>query len=98
DTPARCQACHQDPHANQFLAQDNQTRCADCHNTQRWAPSTFDHEAKTQFPLAGGHANVPCAKCHIPKVATNGTQIVIYKYAPSKCADCHGNNNPHGPT
>ncbi len=96
-TLAQCQACHQDPHANQFQSKDNQTHCVDCHNTQRWAPSSFDHETKTHFPLAGGHANVPCAKCHIPTGSTIGKQIVIYKNTSSKCADCHGSPIPPRP-
>ena len=63
-TPKNCEACHTDPHAAQFAAKDGVTKCADCHVDQRWAPSTFDHDKRTQFPLTGAHANVACAMCH----------------------------------
>lgn len=90
-TPTQCEACHQDVHDGQFRAQDNQTHCADCHIPQRWSPSTFDHETKTHFSLAGGHVNVLCAKCHTQTRTSGSKEIVIYKNAPGKCADCHGN-------
>jgi len=93
-TPTQCEACHNDAHDAQFLAKDNQTHCADCHNSQRWVPSTFDHDTKTHFPLTGGHANVPCAKCHVQTRLVAGKKVVIYKSTPAKCADCHGNNVP----
>src|SRR2546430_4728337 len=38
--------------------------CADCHDSQRWVPSTFNHDTRTHFPLQGGHAGVACGKCH----------------------------------
>jgi hypothetical protein len=91
-TPTQCESCHQDVHDGQFLAQHNQTHCADCHIPQRWAPSTFDHETKTHFSLAGGHVNVPCAKCHTQTRTTGSKEVIVYKNAPSKCADCHGNS------
>jgi len=91
-TPTFCEACHQDAHDDQFLAKDNHSHCADCHNTQRWAPSIFDHNTKTHFPLTGGHANVPCAKCHTQTRTVGHKLIVIYQNTPNKCADCHGNN------
>ncbi len=91
-TSTQCESCHKDVHDGQFLANGNQTHCADCHISQRWAPSTFDHDTKTDFSLAGAHANVPCAKCHTQTRTAAGKEIVIYKNAPSKCADCHGNS------
>jgi hypothetical protein len=91
-TPTFCEACHQDAHDGQFLAKDNQSHCAECHNTQRWAPSIFDHNTKTHFPLTGGHADVPCAKCHTQTRTVGHKQIVIYQNTPNKCADCHGGN------
>ncbi len=91
-TPQQCEACHNDAHGGQFLAKDNQTHCAECHNTQRWAPSTFDHDTRTHLPLTGGHANVPCAKCHTQRRMVGNKDIVVYKNAPDKCADCHGSD------
>jgi hypothetical protein len=89
ETPTQCEACHQDAHDGQFVAKDNKTHCADCHNTLRWTPSTFDHGTRTHLPLTGGHANVPCAKCHIQTRTVEDNEIVVYRYAPNKCADCH---------
>jgi hypothetical protein len=91
-TPTQCESCHQDVHDGQFRAVDKQTHCADCHNSLRWAPSTFDHDTKAHFALTGGHANVPCAKCHTQTRTVQGKDIVVYKNVSSKCADCHGNN------
>jgi hypothetical protein len=91
-TPSQCEACHKDAHDGQFLAKGNQTRCADCHNSVRWSPSIFDHDTKTHFPLTGGHANVPCAKCHTQTRTVGSKEIVVYKNAPEKCAECHGNS------
>ena len=88
-TSQKCEDCHKDAHDGQFLAKDNSTHCADCHNATRWKPSTFDHD-KTRLPLTGGHANVPCDKCHKTTRMVEGKEIVIYKNTPLKCADCHG--------
>jgi hypothetical protein len=89
-TPKNCEACHKDPHASQFAAKDGVTKCADCHVDQRWAPSTFDHDKRTQFALTGGHANVTCEKCHTSLREIQGKLILFYKPTPKKCADCHG--------
>lgn len=84
-----CEDCHKDAHAGQF-AKQGKTPCADCHNVQRWVPSTFDHDTRTHFPLTGGHAHVACDKCHTQTRVVAGKPVIIYKQAPSKCSDCHG--------
>jgi len=91
-TPTLCEACHKDAHDRQFLAKDDQTHCADCHNPHRWVPSSFDHDTKTHFPLTGGHANVPCDKCHSQTRTVADKEVVVYKNTPNKCVDCHGTN------
>jgi hypothetical protein len=91
NTPTQCEACHNDAHEGQFLAKDKQTHCAECHNSVRWTPSTFDHDTGTHFPLTGGHANLPCAKCHTQTRSTGDKNIVLYKNTPTQCAECHGN-------
>jgi hypothetical protein len=91
-TPQQCEACHSDAHDGQFTAKDAKTHCGDCHNDQRWVPSTFDHDTRTHLPLTGGHANVPCAKCHIQTNLAGDKSIVIYKNTPNKCVDCHGSD------
>jgi hypothetical protein len=89
-TTKNCEACHSDPHAGQFAAQNKITKCADCHTDQRWTPSTFDHDKRTQFALTGGHANVSCEKCHTSLREIQGKLVLFYKPTSLKCADCHG--------
>jgi hypothetical protein len=91
-TPQECEACHQDAHDRQFMAKDGKTHCADCHTSQRWSPSKFDHDTKTRLPLTGGHARVGCDKCHIETRLVGDKTIIVYKNTPNKCADCHGSN------
>ena len=57
--------------------------CSQCHNTTAWTNVTFNH-GSTGFPLTNGHANVPCASCHI----NNNYNLQI---APTDCgnAGCH---------
>jgi hypothetical protein len=89
-TATNCEACHTDPHGGQFAAKDEVTKCAECHTDQRWTPSIFDHDKRTQFALTGGHANVSCEKCHTSLREVQGKLILFYKPTPVKCADCHG--------
>jgi len=84
-----CEDCHKDAHKAQF-AKAGKTPCADCHDSQRWVPSIFNHDTRTHFPLQGGHANVACDKCHKQTVLVEDKPVIIYKQAPSKCTDCHG--------
>jgi hypothetical protein len=84
-----CEDCHKDAHDSQF-AKAGKTPCADCHNSQRWVPSTFDHDTRTHFPLQGGHAGVACDKCHRQTRMVAAKAVIVYKQAPSKCSDCHG--------
>jgi hypothetical protein len=84
-----CEDCHKDAHLGQF-AKAGKTPCADCHNSSRWVPSTFNHDTRTHFPLQGGHANVPCEKCHKETRTIDTKPVVIYKLTLTKCSDCHG--------
>ena len=86
-----CENCHKEPHDGQF-AKAGKTPCDDCHNSQRWVPSTFNHDTRAHFPLQGGHVKVPCDKCHTQIRMVADKPVIIYKQAPSKCADCHGGN------
>jgi hypothetical protein len=88
--PKECEGCHTDPHGAQFAAKDGITKCADCHVDQRWAPSTFDHDKRTQFPLTGGHENVGCPMCHSLQREVQGKSILFYKPTSKICSDCHG--------
>ena len=63
--------------------------CADCHNTNKWRPSSFDHE-KTAFSLRGAHAQVRCNACHVVKREVNDRPVLFYRPTPTTCAACHG--------
>jgi Cytochrome c7 and related cytochrome c len=42
------------------------TTCETCHNFDSWLGATVNHAAPPiNFPLTNGHANVPCASCHV---------------------------------
>jgi NMD protein affecting ribosome stability and mRNA decay len=58
------------------------TDCLTCHTSTAWAPSTFNHNTSTAFPLAGGHIGVACISCHATTYA--GTSTL--------CASCHLTN------
>jgi hypothetical protein len=96
--PVTCVGCHFDEHRGQVG-----TDCAKCHDAAGWKPAKgFDH-ARTQYPLTGLHAKVPCAKCHVAVTDPEGRhdfpQAVAPTYARLKpipfamCSDCH--KDPH---
>ena len=84
---ARCADCHTpDPHGGQFAQRPDKGECASCHNVDGWKPSLFtvNAHAATAYPLQGRHAQVACAKCHLPAGAATR-----YRIAFAKCVDCH---------
>jgi nitrate/TMAO reductase-like tetraheme cytochrome c subunit len=104
----QCDSCHlkdwqgttNPPHASAGPAFAS-ANCQGCHNFDSWLGAKFDHST-TGFPLTAGHANVPCASCHV----NNNYNLQI---SPTDCgnAGCHlttwqqTNNPPHpqaGPT
>ncbi|MFA9389572.1 MAG: hypothetical protein ACERKD_07180 [Prolixibacteraceae bacterium] len=78
-----CFSCHQTNYndAPNHLSQVFPTNCLQCHTTETWNQSNFDH-SKTNFPLLGQHASVDCASCH-----TNG-----FVGTESDCNSCHAEN------
>jgi hypothetical protein len=90
EAPLKCEECHEEPHARQFAKANNVTPCADCHNSAKWKPSTFDHDKRTQFALAGAHRNVRCGDCHKLFRDFEGKKVLFYKPTPKDCKDCHG--------
>lgn len=82
-----CENCHQDPHRTQFQV-DGTTNCANCHRSDAWKPSSFDH-GQSRFKLDGQHAQTACVKCH-PLVEDQEGTFAKYKLKTEiKCADCH---------
>lgn len=84
-TDSACIACHRedDKHDGNF-----HERCDACHNPVGWQAWTFDHDVQTDFPLAGGHADVACAECHrsaLPRI----------KSIDNNCRNCHRADDVH---
>lgn len=79
--PRACVACHRDAHAGKMG-----TRCADCHDAVAWKETTFGPEAhrRTNFPLDGRHAVVPCEECH------GDRRDRSFARSTRRCSDCHG--------
>jgi len=78
--PKSCASCHQDPHLQEFGLQ-----CASCHNTERFEAPLFvvDSHRRTNFPLTGRHAALPCDECHVEKRDRQFTRAAI------DCVQCH---------
>jgi hypothetical protein len=93
-TPQNCDSCHKEPHGGQFKDHNGRTLCESCHDTQRWVPSTFDHDKRTKLPLLGGHAHVKCEKCHALTKFIDGNPVLFYKPTPLQCDACHGGKVP----
>jgi hypothetical protein len=90
-----CEACHENPHGDQFARRGERGRCAACHGPSAFRPaSKFDHEHDADFPLTGAHARVPCSKCHLTPQKTKDRVIVVYRPVPHTCEDCHGKRIP----
>jgi len=97
DTSTNCEYCHANVHGEQF-AKNGKTLCKDCHNSDRWRPSTFDHNERTSFLLTGGHANVLCNACHTQTRLAGGHTVIVYSLAPNQCVDCHATPNKKAAT
>jgi hypothetical protein len=83
-TPTDCSACHQadfngttDPN---HQSSNFPVSCQDCHTTNAWEPSTWDHDSL--FPIdSGSHRGKwnSCTECH----------VVQSNYAAFECILCH---------
>lgn len=90
--PMECEGCHaaDDPHRGQFKESMIGSRCVDCHNTDSFSLSTFDHSL-TRFPLDGAHINLSCKSCHTTEKAVDGKQFVRFRPLKTTCESCHAN-------
>jgi hypothetical protein len=84
-TPMECAACHARDDAHKG---SRGPKCGDCHNTDKWKQSSFDHERIAHFALNGAHAKVSCDACH-----RSGD---LKARVPDKCAGCHAADDRHG--
>ena len=80
NTTSECFVCHESDYseAPEHASQNYPKTCEDCHNTNNWEETDFDHSA-TQFALTGAHINANCNNCHSTGYA--GTTTI--------CGDCH---------
>jgi hypothetical protein len=78
--PKACSACHRDVHARRMGA-----RCDRCHDTGSWKEASFGPEAhrRTNFPLTGRHAVIPCEQCH------GDRRDRTFSRPTSACIACH---------
>lgn len=83
-TPADCNSCH---YLNDVHNGRNGTSCEDCHSTQKWDQSKFDHDRDTEFRLAGRHSAIPCTACH--------TEALDKAKPKQDCYSCHRNDDRH---
>lgn len=87
-TSRTCADCHRTPHGAQFATGKTAGRCDACHTEEAFAPAArFDHDRDAAFRLTGGHAGVPCLRCHHP--ARDNPQQVIYRPLATRCEACH---------
>ncbi len=92
--PARCETCHreEDERFTSIHVQEYGTNCRACHEgTDFFSKDRFDHN-QLAFPLLGKHAQVRCIDCH-----QGVTSLADFKEAPTDCAGCHLQDNPHPP-
>jgi hypothetical protein len=87
--PTKCEECHSDVHGRQFANANKITPCAECHNTAKWKPSTFDHDVRAGFQLQGAHKRVRCNDCHKLTKIVDEKPVLFYKPTPKDCAACH---------
>lgn len=83
EAPSQCFSCHEsdDQHKGAFG-----TACQDCHSSNAWQETTFDH-GETRFPLLGEHRKAQCSSCHPDQK---------YEHTPTSCVSCHAINDVHG--
>jgi hypothetical protein len=81
--PRTCVGCHQnrDPHDGKLG-----TSCGDCHGSQQWAATAFDHVKASGVPLLGAHRELACTTCH-----ASGVGAPLGK----QCTSCHAATDPH---
>lgn len=74
-----CSGCHRDRHAGEFGSY-----CEGCHDAESWRP-LFDADAhrRSNFPLVGKHALIPCQQCH------GDMRDRTFNRAPIACVGCH---------
>ncbi len=77
--PTLCVGCHLDAHKGE-LGQ----RCEGCHHEEDWQSLfTADAHRRTNFPLIGRHAILPCTECHFQ------VRDRTFNRTATDCIGCH---------
>ena len=93
-----CNACHQDPHVEQFRTGDAFVieDCLSCHEPHGFRPPQFGftHHERTAFPLTGSHEAVGCNECHLvpedrPALTADGLLTRVFSGTDQRCETCH---------
>jgi len=79
-TPTSCYDCHWVRHQDDKFRTALGPDCESCHRTTSWTSVSWEHGARTGFPLGAPHQKVDCAKCHAGGVFTK---------RPADCYSCH---------
>lgn len=88
-----CATCHTRIPPGHTEETKDKYHCADCHITNSWQESRFDH-GRTKFKLTGRHTSVACQSCHKPVDVGTDREHVVYLNMDPKCVACH--QGPHG--
>ncbi|MCB1197863.1 MAG: cytochrome C [Deltaproteobacteria bacterium] len=74
-----CEKCHNDVHLGKLGK-----ICQKCHNESAWKNSfTIEQHRRTNFPLLGSHALIPCVECHMDIKGQS------FSRASTQCFSCH---------
>ncbi len=84
DTPKECGACHEPDDVHRG---ERGPKCGECHTTQGWKTSKFDHKKETGFALEGVHEQIACNDCH-----RSGN---LKDKLPKDCFGCHRAQDSH---
>jgi len=85
-----CYSCHRQDYENaqsvDHVANGFSTECQECHSTNGWATSKFDHATVSGgFELLGAHNQIRCQSCHIPP----GNELRFDVSDQNDCIGCH---------
>jgi len=83
----RCSACHTNPHRESVTGD-----CRSCHQETSFRNASFDHAARTAFPLTARHAGLACRRCHTSLSGDDvplARKVADFKGLSSACDSCH---------